>query len=52
MALSQTKTYYAPCDLNENAPPPCSYMFDYIVPVGGTVNEGLGGVAFLEEVCY
>ena len=27
-------------------------MFEYLVPVGGTVLEGLGGVALLEEVCH
>jgi hypothetical protein len=27
-------------------------MFESLVPVNGTVWEGLGGVALLEEVCH
>lgn len=37
-------------DLNENV---LNSIFLYIwSPVGGTVRENLGGVAFLEEICH
>jgi hypothetical protein len=31
---------------------PRAHMFEYLVPVGGTVWEGRGGVVLLEEVCH
>lgn len=32
-------------------PPPKANVFEYLVPVVGTVWEGLGGVALEKEAC-
>jgi hypothetical protein len=39
------------CDgINENGPP--AHIIEYLVLAGGTVLEGLGGVALLEKVYH